>query len=260
MSMVFMELTPLPGVGADRGPRRPRTGPGCRARGKVCRRQERARSAGRWSSRPVSWLSGCRPPARPTRRPARGTARRSPAELAPERGVLQGRQLPRRVEPPHLMWVLGGTGVDRLDAVDLLLTQQPHDLVDHTERPKRLSRPEVDDELGAVVLLLCQPTQSVLEDRQVWRDVDRERGRPQKRHFSAILPRDLGDLLVVGRDDHSVQLAGRQRRADAVGDQRQPPERLEVLAWEFASSRREPGLFRPPVRYFEPASYDRAPA
>ena len=43
------------------------------------------------------------------------------------------------------------------------------------------------------------------------------------------LPRDLGDVLVVGGDDDALDVAGSQRLVDAVLDERLPRVQLQVL-------------------------------
>ena len=65
-------------------------------------------------------------------------------------------------------------------------------------------------------------------------DVERGRrahvGRAQARNLGAVPPRDVGDLLGVGRDDDRVEDPGLLRAGDRVGDQRVAGERHDVLA------------------------------
>jgi hypothetical protein len=55
-------------------------------------------------------------------------------------------------------------------------------------------------------------------------------GRPYKRHFGAVSASGFGDLLVLGGNDHSVHLPGRQGVADGMGDKGAARQRLQVLA------------------------------
>src|SRR5262249_28248757 len=50
------------------------------------------------------------------------------------------------------------------------------------------------------------------------------------RNLTAAAPGLLGDLRIVGGDDHAREPLGLARRGQRVADQREPAERHEVLA------------------------------
>jgi len=79
----------------------------------------------------------------------------------------------------------------------------------------------------------------MLNRREGWRIIAGQLRRPSERNFGTERLRDLGDLVVFGAYDYTVDTRCSSRSVDRVPDQRFPSEEPDVLARNpFGSSPR----------------------
>ena len=119
---------------------------------------------------------------------------------------------------------------DRAKGVDALLRREERPRsTDRISRAKRARRAQQAEAVPRT------PSSSELRNRMlepldIRRCVARELRRPQEWHLGAVLPRDVGDVFRVGRDNHRLEHAALASGSDRIGKHRMPTEHPDVLA------------------------------
>ena len=120
---------------------------------------------------------------------------------------------------------------DREHDVVFAVDDSPHGLVEVGRVDERRGRLQEHGDAGQVAGtdgdLVERVQQCGLGARGVARELDRAAD-----HSGALGVRGVGDAVVVGRDEHGVDAARADGRADRAGDQRHARDGREVLARE----------------------------
>ena len=111
-----------------------------------------------------------------------------------------------------------------------MIEQNADGIIHAGQRADRRCRAQLNDDVGVIIFVLCQPFERVLIDGQIGGIVFRKNGRAHKGRFRAVFTRHFGDLGVVRADDHARDKFGFQASRDAVRDQRVARKIADVLA------------------------------
>ena len=84
-----------------------------------------------------------------------------------------------------------------------MLTQQANRPIDKAVRPDRTGGVQVQDNLRMILLVLSQPIEGMLEDRQISRAVSGKFRRTQEGSFSSKMMGNLGDFRVIRGHNHA---------------------------------------------------------
>ncbi len=134
------------------------------------------------------------------------------------------------IKAPHLVGILRGEHDTAYGIRFRLAAQRVDRTVNAVGRTNRRRGPQLHDDVRPPPNLGREPIEGVLKHRKIGRQVLGQRGWSQERHLRTIPARDRRNLLIIGRDDDAVDRPRGQSRFDAVGNERNTAEQLDVLS------------------------------